>query len=192
METKNLNFSGRELPAYLGYGILDENSVRFEDDVINADYVLDCDGTVVHRITWDKSRCEFKTLLHGESCGTSWYPDLNKALTYDFFSRKFDSDKVYDYLTRKTCNAGNIYVQKFKPSGKDEKRIIYYPAGILLCFTLPLPEKTEIYTSFLESINQGTHISFFREKAATLLLMDVHQQVVMHPITVADFIVPMA
>lgn len=192
METKKLNFSGRGLPSSLGYGILDENSVRFEDDVINADYVLDCDGSVVHKINWNRNRCEFKTLLHGEPCGTSWYTDLNKALTSDFLFRRFDSDKVFDYLTRKTCNAGNIHVQKFKPSGKDEKRIIYYPAGILLCFTLPLPVKNELYTSFLESIKQGNHISFFGEKGATLLLMDVHQQVSMHPITVADFIVPLA
>jgi hypothetical protein len=191
METKQLNFSGRELPAYLGYGILDENSVRFANEVITADYVLSGDGTVVHKVIWDKNRCELQTHLHGESYGTSWYPDLHKALTYDFFSRHFDSDKVYDYLTKRTCDAGNIYVQKFKPASKDEKRIVYYPAGILLSFNLPLPEKDELYMSFLESI-KGSHISLFREKSSHLLLLDVHEQVTMHPITVAEFIVPLA
>ncbi len=192
METKQLNFSGRALPAYLGYGILNENSVRIENEVITAEYFLDCDGSVVHKVIWDKNRCELQTHLHGESHGTSWYPDLNKALTYDFVSRRFDTDKIFDYLTRKTCDMGNIHVDKFKPSGKDEKRIIYYPAGILLSFSLPLPEKDELYTSFLESLKQGSPINFFREKSAFLLLMDVNEQVTLHPITVAEFIVPLA
>jgi hypothetical protein len=50
----------------------------------------------------------------------------------------------------------------------------------------------EMYTSFLESVRQDTHVSFFREKGAYLLLMDVHDQVTMHPITVSEFIVPLA
>ena len=192
MGTKQLNFSGRELPSYLGYGILDENSIKFENEVITADYILDCDGTVVHKVVWDRNRCELQTQLHGESYGTSWCPDLHKALTYDFFSRRFDDDKIYDYLTKRTCDAGNIYVQKFKPAGKDDKHIVYYPAGLLLSFSLPLPEKDEVYTSFLNFIKQGSPVSLFREKVAYLLLMDVHEQVTMHPITVAEFIVPLA
>jgi hypothetical protein len=42
METKAVNFEGRELPSYLGYGILDRESVRFDNDVITADYRRVC------------------------------------------------------------------------------------------------------------------------------------------------------
>lgn len=71
METNSLNFFGRELPSSLGYGVLDKSSVKIENEVISADYFLECDHSVVHQVNWDKDRCELKMVLHGEFCGSS-------------------------------------------------------------------------------------------------------------------------
>lgn len=192
MESEKFNFLGRELPPYLGYGILDERSVKFENYIITADYLLECDGSVVHRIVWNKNRCELKTELHGESCEVGFYSDLNKALTHNFLIRDFARDKVFDFLMERTSGIGNIYIQKPDPRGKGKQPLTFYPAGLLMSFRLPLPEKTHQYDLFLDNIKSSGHISFFREQKANLLLADTELKVTIEPLVIAEFIVPLA
>jgi|GEM_PF-684159 len=192
METKKFIFGNRELPSYLGYGTLDEKSIKYENDTITANYVLNYDGSIVHRVNWDKTRCELKTEIHGESCETNLYPNLNKALTTGFLFRDFVKDKVYYFLLKRTSGMGNIYVQKPEPKGLGQKRVIHYPAGLLMSFRLPLLERTQQYAAFLESIKRSNQITFFREHKSILLLTDTELEVTIQPLVIVEFIVPLA
>ena len=136
METNSLNFFGRELPSSLGYGVLDKSSVKIENEVIGADYLLECDSSLVHQVKWDSERCEFKTLLHGTTTCTSRYPDLKQALTNDFFVRDFSKDPVFLFLTQETSRQGKIWIQHPPSKEKEQQKIIYYPAGLFLVLLL--------------------------------------------------------
>ena len=120
METNSLNFFGRELPSSLGYGVLDKSSVKIENEVISADYLLECDRSVVHIVKWEKDRCELRTLIHGEFCGTSTYPGLEHVLTNDFFVRDFSKDPVFLFLGKETSRRGNIWIQH--PLSKEKEQ----------------------------------------------------------------------
>ena len=37
------------MPSSLGYGVLDKSSVKIENEVISADYLLECDRSVVNQ-----------------------------------------------------------------------------------------------------------------------------------------------
>ncbi len=137
METNSLNFFGRELPSSLGYGVLDKSSVKIENEVISADYLLECDLSVVHRVSWGNGRCELKTEFHGEFCGSSWYPDLKHTLTNDFFVRDFSKDPVFLFLSKETSRQGNIWIQHPPSKEIEQQKIIHYPL-IIADFIVPL------------------------------------------------------
>ena len=192
METNSLNFSGRELPLSLGYGVLDKSSVKFENEVIAADYILECDRTVVHRINWGKDRCQIKTVFHGEFCGTSWYSDLKHTLINDFFVRDFSEEPILKFISRETSRQGNIWIQNPPSKEKGQRKFIYYPSGLLFLFRLPLLSKGAQYAGFLETMKPDQPISFYRESQGFLLIADVFMNISQHPVIIADFIVPLA
>jgi len=192
MEAKKVIFPGRELPSYLGYGFLDRKSIRFENDVVSADYLLDCDKTLVHHVTWTRDRCELTTQLHGESSGVSWYPDLEHALVYDFMSRDIGKEQVFKYLADTAGKMRNIFIQIPPEKKPGVNRAIHYPAGMLMCFRLPVVEKKGKYNSFLQRLPEMKCISFYREKRVNLFFSPFPGSIDVTSFLMADFIVPLA
>lgn len=189
MKTENLNFGGRNLPSYLGYGILDEKSITFKNDVLFANYVFECDGSLVHQVAWEKNRCKFDTFDHGKPLRQSCYPDLEKVLLNEYSFLSLDRDDCYQFLSREICGLGNIYVHHPK---RDEKStsINFFPAGKLFLFSLPLLERNSPYLNFLK--RPLKHASFFRERNGVLLLETNDSKIIAKPIIIADFIVALA
>lgn len=180
------------MPSYLGYGILDRKSVRFENDVITASYVLDPDGSVVHKVTWERARCILETFLHGAFAGYSTYPDLNKALSYDFLNRDLSKDKVYGFLALKASTMGNIYVELPDTAKGEEPNIAFYPAGFLLSFRLPVPGTDDMLNRFLETISANPEISLHRTLDARLVRRNMDGTNTERNVPVAEFIVAVA
>jgi hypothetical protein len=185
METKAVNFEGRELPSYLG-------SVRFDNDVITADYLLDCDGSVVNKVTWEPARCCLETFLHGEFAGLSNFPDLNKAISYDFQNRDLSNDRIYAFLAQKASGMGNIYVELPETTKGKGPVISYSPAGVLLSFRLPLPNVDGMFNRFLEIIRGNPEIQAYRYLDARLVIRDYDGRQTETKIPVAEFIVAVA
>jgi hypothetical protein len=61
-----------------------------------------------------------------------------------------------------------------------------------MSFRLPVPERTVLHGSFLGKIKESGQITFFRELKTNLLLADSALKVSLHPLVVAEFIVPLA
>lgn len=190
METRLFNYFGRELPNYLGYGVLDKSSVTVVNDVITADYILDCDKTIVHKLTWGKIDCEFETFFHGDFNGQSRYPEIARVVTNDFNCRDLGNDACFLFLAKETSKKGNIYIDISK--AKDRTATFYYPAGKLMIFSLPMPAKTPRIVSFLEEIDKYDHIKFYQEKSVVLLRSDQEKRVTLKPLLLLEFSVPLA
>ncbi len=188
---KNLNFNGMELPPSLGYGILDEKSVKFENEKLFAEYVFECDDSVVHRIKWTKDRSEFRTFLHGVSKRFTVYPTLKQTMLYDCMDWNLQTDDCYQFLSDEIIKLGNIYVNHPKTDGKDTI-LNYFPAGKLFLFSLPLLTKTDKYLDFLEQVKSSKLICFFRERHGHLLQENQESKVTNQPIIIAEFIVTLA
>ncbi len=191
MKATFLTFGDRSLPSYLGYGILNENSVNFVNDVITAEYCLECDGSVVHVVRWSAQFCEIDTLLHGISCRMSHYPKLEYTLMADLQSNDFTKDRVFNYLVQTITKLGNIYVQ-FPGSGERGRRAVFFPAGLLMCFRLPVTAKTPAWHDFLDKVAATGYIGLHSEKKSMLFLCDAGYHISQETVTMVEFIVPMA
>jgi hypothetical protein len=189
METKIFNYFGRELPNYLGYGVLDESSITVANEVIKADYRLDCDKTIVHRLTWEMEQCEFETFFHGEFAGDSRYPDIARVVSNDFNSRDITSDPIFLFLAKEISKKGNIYVDL--GASKDKTAASYFPAGKLMVISLPVPERNERITSLIQGLDKGK-IRFYKEKKVTLLRSDQEKKITLQPLVFFEFLAPLA
>ena len=191
METKNLSFNGMDLPAYLGYGILDQESIRYQKGELHAEYVFECDGSVVHRVTWNDKNCKLETFCHGERGNFTICPDLRYAMLYDSRSWDLSKDYCYLFLAREISRLGNIYVNLPQP---DEKKSSadFYPAGKIFVLSLPIAEKTQKYSDFLGQIKNSDILRFSREKKGHTVAIDKNLKADISPITIADFDSPAA
>lgn len=191
MKTINLNYGGRKLPAYLGYGILDASSIQFENDVLTVNYVFESDGSLVHQVVWEKDRCYLNTLCHGKQVRRSIYPNLKQALLSDCMSWTLYQDDCFLFLSKEVSELGNIYVNHPRPD-KKETSLSYYPAGKLFLFSLPMVSRTSDYISFLEKIQDDPYMRFYRERKGLLIRADKQHKVSLAPVIIADFVVPLA
>jgi hypothetical protein len=191
METKNLSFNGMELPPYLGYGILDPESTRYENGELYAEYVFECDGSVVHEVRWNTKYCMLFTYCHGARGNISSYPDLRYALLYDCRSWNLHKDDCYLFLSREISKLGNIYVNCPEPDAK-KGSADFYPAGKMFILSLPLAGKTEKYLDFLEQITDSEIIRFSHERKGHIIVLNKDSKVTFQPIIIAEFNTPLA
>jgi hypothetical protein len=191
METKNLSFNGMELPSYLGYGILVPESIRYQTGELYAEYVFECDGSVVHQVKWDKKSCQLETFCHGERGNITICPDLRYALLYDCRTWDLSKDNCYLYFAREILKLGNIYVHLPQ---HDEKKYSaeFYPAGKMFILWLPLIEKTQKYSDFLRQIKNSEYLRFSGERRVQIKLVDRDPKETIHLITIAEFDAPLA
>jgi len=192
MEKEQLTSPGHGLPTYLGYGILDEKSVTSENGTLMADYVLDCDGSVVYSARLEQDCCRLETRLHGEILGTSLYKDLKQAFSWSFLSGEAGEEKIFNFLAHTASALGNIYIQLPRYSTPEKPRKIFYPAGLLMIFKLPLLEKTARYDSFIKGLDATPEIQLHREEPSYLLLVDKERNLIRQPLTTAVFVVGLA
>jgi hypothetical protein len=188
---KNDSKFRNSLPPYLAYGILDESSITFLDGVLHANYVFECDGSVVHKIAWDEKNCDLHTYLHGHENRYTRYNDLKAALLNDCVGWNLCKDKCFLFLADKVSRLGNIYVhcpEGFPKSGSAN----YFPAAKIFVFSLPLWEKTSAYFAFLNEIKKLEYPIFLGERKCTLLLETKASKVLTKSILIADFCVPLA
>jgi len=179
------------LPPYLAYGILDESSITYLDGVLQANYVFEFDGSVVHKIAWGEEFCDLHTYLHGKKYRTTRYPDLQKALLYDCAGWRLGENDCFYFLAKKISRMGRIFVQH-PSAGANFESVCYFPAGKLYAFSLPLLERTSAYFAFLDVIKNQEHVRFHGERKCTLLLETHNSEVLSKEIIIADFIVPLA
>lgn len=191
MEPKYLNFGNRSVPSYLGYGILNEMSVALKDDVVYADYHLECDGSIVHKVIWDRKICRFITLHKGIEFGYSQYPSLSASMVSEFRFIDFTTNAVFLHLMKAITRLGNIYVQ-FPGSSKDKHRLVFSPAGLLMCFRLPVLPGSDEYERFLEKTGNYDYIKLHKERRAYLITADDSGKVEMLQLMVAEFVSPLA
>lgn len=186
-----LNFENRSLPSYLGYGILNESTVTFENDIIHAQYILEIDGSVVHEVDWDIKNCKFTTKFNDKVCRTSCYPTLNTAMMSEFNSINFLEDEVFHYLLQTITKMGNVYLQ-FPGTGKDKQRFVFAPAGLLMCLRLPVKQLSNQYKEFQQECRELGYINFHRERNVHLITSDANNNIGIESLHLAEFIVPLA
>jgi hypothetical protein len=191
METNYLSFDGMELPPYLGYGILDPESARYENGELYANYVFECDGSVVHEVRWNTKFCMLFTYCHGTSGNISYFPDLRYALLYDCRSWNLHEDDCYLFLSREISRLGNTYVNCPEPDAKMGSAD-FYPAGKIFILSLPLAGKTEKYFGFLEQIKDSEIIKFSRERKGHVIVLNKDSKVTIQPSIIAEFDTPLA
>lgn len=191
METKYFNFNGLELPRYLAYGILDEKSIKYENEELYAEYVFECDNSVVHKVRLKKDRAHLDTFCQGQTGFMSTCPTLKHTLMHECMGWQLHKDAPFQFLSKEICGLGNIYVNHPKPDEKSTS-VNFFPAAKMFLFSLPLVSKSEKYLNFLELIKGSNLIKFYRERNGHILFLKPDSEIRMQHIVIADFIVPLA
>ena len=137
MNTDFVKYGDQELPKYLGYGILVEETVKHDDDKLTAKYVYEHDNYIAHSVELSKRGCDFLTYLNEEMKGASFHRDLKTAVTHEFSQRTFNQCPCFQLLANKTKRTGNFHIE-FEEDTRDGRSIAYYPAGKLVSFIIPV------------------------------------------------------
>lgn len=123
-----------DLPTYLGFGLLDQRSARFEEGWLTATYSDEHDR--VYEVRWNPNRCVLKSYWRGREVGRSGGPDLTKAFCYSWHgAEKSLEDQRFVDLSNEVIQAGNVYFLFPRPE------FVFYPAGLLFTLRQPLPER---------------------------------------------------
>lgn len=123
-----------DLPTYLGFGLLDQRSVRFEEGCLTATYSDEHD--LVYEVRWNPNGCVLKSYWRGREVGRSGGPDLQKAFFYSWHgAEKSLEDQRFVDLSNEVIQAGNVYFLFPRPE------FVFYPAGLLFTLRQPIPER---------------------------------------------------
>ena len=189
MKTINLNFNGRELPTSLGFGILDNQSIRVVNDILYANYVWEFNDSIMHQVEWSPNSCRLNTIFNGKVTSRTQYPTLEKALLNECVYWNLSENPCYHLVSDTITSLGNIYVNH---PALDKDAVGYYPAGKIFIFSLPILQKNQAYLNFLTKCKTSPSIRFFQEKKGHILVLGDKLVVHEKPITIAQFIVPLA
>ncbi len=137
MEANYLNFGDRSLPHFLGYGILDIESVSFKENVLRANYLLDHDNSLVYKVIWDEKRCALEVVTKPNILCEYYGPTLKDALAVSLLTENLQKDGIYLSLIQTIEALGNIYMQKPGEEAVKE-RLFFYPAGSMFIFRVPV------------------------------------------------------
>lgn len=124
-----------DLPTYLGFGLLDQGSVRFEDGWLTATYSDEHD--LVYEVRWNPNGCVLKSYWRGRELGRSGGPDLQKAFFYSWHgAEKSWEDQRFIDLSNEIIRAGNVHFVFPRPEQ------VFFPAGLLFTLRQPITQSS--------------------------------------------------
>jgi hypothetical protein len=194
METKFVNFNGHEFPAYLNFGVLDEQSLRLEGGTAMAEYLLDHSGGLVHRVKWDPDSCELETFSEGKRDIRTRYMhcDLAGVLRYEYLANdRFYQGKPFQALVGSIANLENIRV-KIEPPAASKWNMNFYPAGKLFTFRVPYGPRITKIKEFMEKNVGSCWLGEMTFHNGMLLSYSDGTGLIEEPQAVTEFAVPLA
>ena len=122
-----------DLPDYLGFGLLDQDSIGSENGWLTATYSDEHD--VVYEVRWNANGCLLKSYWRGREVGRSDGPDLQKAFFSSWlYDEKSWEDERFIDLSNEIIAIGNVY------SLRSRLEYVFYPAGVLFTLRQAIPE----------------------------------------------------
>jgi len=180
-----------DLPEYLGFGLLDQDSVRSENGWLTATYSDEYD--VVYEVRWNANGCLLKSYWRGNEVGRAGGPDLRKAFFYSWLGADDKSwvDPRFVDLFNEIIRTGNVYVLFPRPEW------VFYPSGLLFTLRQPIPEGSlpawEAFKRTLEAEGaRQPRLTLYQEAPGSVLHMLEGGDSWREPVLVADLVVPLA
>ena len=179
-----------DLPTYLGFGLLDQGSVRFEEGCLTATY--SDEHHLVYEVRWNHNGCLLKSHWRGREVGRSGGPDLQKAFFYSWHGAESSwEDQRFTDVSNEIMRAGNVYFVFPRPEH------VFFPAGLVFALRQPLPRSRlpawEALKRVLESeATPGPRPSVYREGPGSILHLLAGGDTWSEPVLVVDLVVPLA
>ncbi len=176
-----------DLPAYLGFGLLDQGSMRSENGALSAAY--SAAGGAVHEVRWAPNDCLLKSWWRGREIGQSRGSDLEAA----FFANWWSYESLW--LDRPKCDLfnqitgmGNVYIPL------PGREYAFYPAGLMFTLRLPiLATRLPAWETFKRRIRPpASPLVLHREGPGVVLRLGEEGEFHKDPVLVVDLHVPLA
>jgi hypothetical protein len=177
------------LPAYLGYGVLDRDSVHAADGAIKATY-SDEHG-IVYSVSADDVSCTLTSSWRGKWLAVHRGGTLNEA----FFASWRDSEALWDddrfvELGFEVAALGNVFVVYARLA------FVYYPAALLCALRLSIPSANRLaWQSFKATLDPDTpepRLGIERETPGQIVHERLNETRWSEPVLVVDLVVPLA
>jgi len=121
-----------ELPDYLGFGILNQDSIVRTEKCVSAIYALGLEP--VYAVEWTHDGCKLEEFYQGDTIGSAYGEKLSLA----FFRLLTDSNPLthprFFQLGKSIIESGNIHF--IYPNMKSG--CLYYPAGFIFSLIQPI------------------------------------------------------
>jgi hypothetical protein len=127
-ESKNIY----ELPEYLGFGILNQDSIVRTDNCISAIYTSGLEP--VYAVEWTHDGCKLEEFYQGATIGSAYGEKLNLAFFHLLTNSNPLTHPRFFSLSKSAIEAGNIHF--LYPNMKSG--FLYYPAGFIFSLIQPI------------------------------------------------------
>ncbi len=167
--------SAAELPDYLGFGVLDRNSVVQSDAGVSANYVQG--EEVVYEIMSEKSQCQISEYFQGEWIGESRDRVLEQAFLRHFSAcSPFEHPRFGELYNQLTAGRNISVIFPQRPQA------VYFPAGLIFSVRLPLVKgrNRKAWSAFRESIKlspESKLLQFGKENKGVLFRLSAAGEV---------------
>ena len=161
-----MNHGQFNLSEYLGFGILDQNSIISDERGIKATY--SSAGEKVYGINWVPAKCEIEEFYGGRSIAFAEGDNLQLAFFHLLQGMNPTTHARFFKLVNDVIQIGNIYF--VWPNMKNG--YLYYPAGFLFSLTQPIANHNiESWIRLKSNIEQnktGYAFAFDAQKSGAL------------------------
>ena len=179
----------KHLPPYLGYGKLNQDSVKRTNGCIEGRYYLH--DQQVYNIHWN-DRCDFTSCYDEELISITTDKNLSSAFQKNWLSTcMMDSGNFLDprmvYLAQ-AISKHSIYF-KYPQAKIDDRVMCYFPAGKIFDLMIPVRENylhtLDVFRCLME--DNGQVLSTLEENIISLLTMDMEGKVSVEEVRTISF-----
>jgi len=182
-----------QIPTYLGFGKLDQNSIDSNKDFYTADYLMD--GHIVHRIKFVGSRFILSSFWGEEYLSTTAHFSFTDAFIKNFLTINSATDPRFRYLNDRLNSNGDVYFQiPYIPAEEGRSIMACFPAGQVFCLRYIYYDESKSLKKLLTDIeaNKFEHLSINRMYEGVMYYHYKTNIIPANPIKIIDFITPLA
>jgi hypothetical protein len=178
--------TNQNIPPYLGFGMLDKQSIRKEGEWMRANYTFN--NTAILEVAISDKKAIYTDMWDGIKMSSSEYPTLQEAFINHYQFIDYTRLPVFEYLARLVRNTANIH---FVTYGNKENQVMFFPALLLMRFRIPLTEKLFWHAKTL--IQEDQFIDFFHNLyPSEIHLTKLDWSLIKIDIHILEFMTPMA
>lgn len=187
---KALKAFKKELYPHIGYGFLDLKSVRWEDGVMKADYLMEG----IHVLTIERKDdhiIDFHDCYGEKEVGLAGGNTMDIAIQYAYADKDHFKSLRFDYLNKKYLLPHGICCDP--TPGRASFNPVFVPDGLRLGLeVIETPDNKSELFNYIRHLEEGSHLKIIRDRYIMVLVLLSNGGVTVETKRMVEFSMPVA